>query len=120
MRMPKSPMWLAIRSGSRAWLTWVCSTALTSAWSPQALPACLNWASANSASVPILPIAFTFGHSASQLVLSLPELPLNTPATIVRIDGSDHLTQRLLEFGLLEGDQIEIIGVAPLGDPLEI
>jgi ferrous iron transport protein A len=62
---------------------------------------------------------------ASQLVLPLPELPLselalNTPATIVRIDGSDHLAQRLLEFGLLEGDPIEIIGVAPLGDPLEI
>jgi len=53
-------------------------------------------------------------------VLPLPELPLKTQATIVRIDGSDHLTQRLLEFCLLEGDPIEVIGVAPLGDPLEI
>lgn len=53
-------------------------------------------------------------------MLPLPELPLKTPATIVRIDGDDHLTQRLLEFGLLEGDPIEVIGVAPLGDPLEI
>lgn len=53
-------------------------------------------------------------------MLPLPELPLKTPAIIVRIDGSDYLTQRLLEFGLLEGDLIEVIGVAPLGDPLEI
>ena len=53
-------------------------------------------------------------------MLPLPELPLKTPAIIIRIDGSDHLTQRLLELGLLEGDPIEVIGVAPLGDPLEI
>ncbi|MFT3882683.1 MAG: FeoA domain-containing protein [Gemmatales bacterium] len=53
-------------------------------------------------------------------MLPLPELPLKTPATILRIDGTDHLTQRLLEFGLMEGDPIEVIGVAPLGDPLEI
>jgi ferrous iron transport protein A len=53
-------------------------------------------------------------------VLPLPELPLDTPAMIVSITGSDHITQRLLEVGLLEGDAIEIIGVAPMGDPLEI
>ena len=50
----------------------------------------------------------------------LPEIALATPATIVSISGSDHLTQRLYELGLLEGDTIEIIGIAPLGDPLEI
>lgn len=53
-------------------------------------------------------------------MLPLPELPKSIPATIVRIDGSDHITQRLLEMGLLEGDPIELIGIAPLGDPLEI
>lgn len=53
-------------------------------------------------------------------VLPLPDLALNTPATITSITGSDYITQRLLEFGLLEGDTLEIIGVAPLGDPLEI
>lgn len=53
-------------------------------------------------------------------MLPLPELPLGRPAIIASITGSDHLTQRLLELGLLEGDSIEIIGVAPLGDPLEI
>ncbi|MBL8824012.1 MAG: ferrous iron transport protein A [Planctomycetia bacterium] len=53
-------------------------------------------------------------------VLPLPELALNTPATITSMTGSDYITQRLLELGLLEGDTVEIIGVAPLGDPLEI
>lgn len=53
-------------------------------------------------------------------MVPLPEIALSTPATIVSISGSDHLTQRLYELGLLEGDTIEIIGIAPLGDPLEI
>jgi ferrous iron transport protein A len=39
---------------------------------------------------------------------------------IERVDGSPELVQRLLEFGLLEGEIIEVVGIAPLGDPLEI
>lgn len=39
---------------------------------------------------------------------------------IERVDGPPELVQRLLEFGLLEGEEIEVIGYAPLGDPLEI
>ena len=34
--------------------------------------------------------------------------------------GDDPLTQRLLEMGLLEGEEVEVLGVAPMGDPLEI
>ena len=30
------------------------------------------------------------------------------------------LVQRLLEMGLLEGEEIEVLGFAPLGDPMEI
>jgi ferrous iron transport protein A len=36
------------------------------------------------------------------------------------IDGLPELVQRLMEFGLLEGETIEVIGFAPLGDPIEI
>jgi ferrous iron transport protein A len=36
------------------------------------------------------------------------------------IDGAPELVQRLLEFGLMEGETVEVIGLAPLGDPLEI
>ena len=39
---------------------------------------------------------------------------------IERVDGPPELVQRLLEFGLLEGETIEVVGYAPLGDPLEI
>jgi ferrous iron transport protein A len=53
-------------------------------------------------------------------VLPLHDLPLGTPATIATILGSDNITQRLLELGVIDGDTVEIIAIAPLGDPLEI
>jgi len=36
------------------------------------------------------------------------------------VQGHDALVQRLFEMGLLEGEEIEVIGFAPLGDPMEI
>jgi ferrous iron transport protein A len=50
----------------------------------------------------------------------LSDLPVGSSASIVSIAGADHLTQRLYELGLLEGDSVKLLGVAPLGDPLEI
>lgn len=39
---------------------------------------------------------------------------------IIRIDGNDVISQRLMEMGLIEGDAVEVVAVAPLGDPLEV
>jgi ferrous iron transport protein A len=39
---------------------------------------------------------------------------------IVAVAGTDALVQRLMEMGLLEGEEVEIVGYAPMGDPLEI
>ena len=39
---------------------------------------------------------------------------------IVALGGDDALVQRLMEMGMLEGDEVELLGVAPLGDPLEV
>lgn len=39
---------------------------------------------------------------------------------IEAIHGDDYLVQRLLEMGLLEGEEIEVLGFAPFGDPMEI
>jgi ferrous iron transport protein A len=30
------------------------------------------------------------------------------------------LAQRLMEMGMLEGDEVELLAFAPLGDPLEV
>ena len=41
-------------------------------------------------------------------------------ARIEALQGNASLVQRLLEMGLLEGETIEVLGFAPLGDPMEI
>lgn len=51
---------------------------------------------------------------------ALSDLRQGQRARIDRIDGGDAISQRLMEMGLLEGDVIELVGFAPLGDPLEI
>ena len=51
---------------------------------------------------------------------TLDQLQTGQRAAIEALEGSDGLTQRLLEMGLLEGEEIEVVGFAPLGDPMEI
>ena len=51
---------------------------------------------------------------------SLDQLRVGQRARVQAIDGDDALVQRLLEMGLLEGEEIEVIGFAPLGGPIEI
>jgi ferrous iron transport protein A len=52
--------------------------------------------------------------------LRLASLPLATPSTILRIDGPRAVRRRLLELGLVPGTRVSVIGVSPLGDPLEL
>ena len=51
---------------------------------------------------------------------SLDQLHAGQRARIEAVQGSDALFQRLLEMGLLEGEEIEVLAFAPLGDPIEI
>lgn len=38
---------------------------------------------------------------------------------IVEVVGDDAISVRLMEMGVTDGEQIELIGFAPLGDPIE-
>jgi ferrous iron transport protein A len=51
---------------------------------------------------------------------SLDQLQAGQRARIEAIQGDDALVQRLLEMGLLEGEEVEVVGFAPLGDPMDI
>jgi ferrous iron transport protein A len=51
---------------------------------------------------------------------SLDRLRLGQRGWVKAVQGDDALVQRLLEMGLLEGEEVEVIGFAPLGDPMEI
>ena len=41
-------------------------------------------------------------------------------ATVTAVTGDPAVVQRLAEFGLFEGEAVELLGRAPLGDPIEV
>jgi ferrous iron transport protein A len=51
---------------------------------------------------------------------SLDQLERGQRATVTALAGDDGIVQRLLEMGLFEGEEVEVLGFAPLGDPMEI
>lgn len=51
---------------------------------------------------------------------SLAELPVGCSGRVVQVEGVDETSIRLLEMGVTPGVEFRIIGVAPLGDPLEL
>ena len=51
---------------------------------------------------------------------SLATLAVGARAKVVKTDGVDEIACRLMEMGLTPGVELSLVGVAPLGDPLEI
>ena len=52
--------------------------------------------------------------------VTLDQVPEGRRARIVAMVGDDMVVQRIMEMGLFEGEDIEVLGFAPLGDPMEI
>lgn len=52
--------------------------------------------------------------------LTLDSLRRGRSATILALGGDDGVTRRLRELGFLPGVEVEMIGSAPLGDPLAV
>lgn len=52
--------------------------------------------------------------------ITLDSLSVGSCCVVTSIEGDDQLTRRLLEMGLFEGEELEVIAKAPLGDPLEV
>ncbi|HEX2735401.1 MAG TPA: FeoA family protein [Polyangiaceae bacterium] len=52
--------------------------------------------------------------------MTLNELPVGASAVILRVGGQQSFRRRLLELGLLPGTEVQLLRVAPLGDPLEL
>ena len=51
--------------------------------------------------------------------MTLDQISRGSVARIRDVTGDDSLAVRLMEMGLIEGEEIELLGSAPLGDPLE-
>lgn len=52
--------------------------------------------------------------------MTLDKLPIGQTAIITKVGGEDSLRCRLLDMGLTPKTKIEIVKVAPMGDPIEI
>ena len=53
-------------------------------------------------------------------MVPLDQLQAGQRGRIGGVEGNDPLVQRLMEMGLFEGEEVEVLGFAPLGDPMEI
>ena len=51
---------------------------------------------------------------------TLDRMPPGRRARVLALSGEPALVQRLCEMGLVEGDEVEVLAVAPLGDPVEV
>lgn len=51
---------------------------------------------------------------------TLDQLGVGQAGRIQAIAGDPALVQRLYELGLIEGEVVEVVAFAPLGDPLEV
>lgn len=52
--------------------------------------------------------------------MNLASLSVGQKACILDFQGEHALVQRLLELGLTDGEVVEVLRFAPLGDPMEI
>ncbi|HKO51664.1 MAG TPA: FeoA family protein [Polyangiaceae bacterium] len=52
--------------------------------------------------------------------MNLAETRIGQIVTVAQIAGEGSFRRRLMELGLVPGTRVEVIGVAPLGDPLEL
>lgn len=51
---------------------------------------------------------------------TLDKLKPGESGVVATLHGNGPLQQRLLEMGLIEGSEVKVVRLAPLGDPLEI
>ena len=52
--------------------------------------------------------------------MNLAQTRIGQVVTVVHVAGDGSFRRRLMELGLVPGTRIEVVGVAPLGDPLEL
>ncbi len=53
-------------------------------------------------------------------VICLRKLPRDTPATVRRVEAVGELGRRIRDMGLIPGADVEVIGRAPLKDPVAL
>jgi Fe2+ transport system protein FeoA len=53
-------------------------------------------------------------------VTTLAQLSVGARGRVVRVNQFDEVSARLMEMGLTPGVDVQVLGAAPLGDPIEL
>jgi len=52
--------------------------------------------------------------------MNLAQTRIGQIVTVAHVAGEGSFRRRLMELGLVPGTRVEVVGIAPLGDPLEL
>lgn len=55
-----------------------------------------------------------------EINMTLSQLPIGRDARVISVNGTDRISRRLMEMGVIPGVDVKIIKKAPFGDPMEI
>ena len=53
-------------------------------------------------------------------IKALRELNVKEKGRVVEIRGSGSIRRRLMDMGVVKGSEVEVVRVAPLGDPIDV
>ena len=123
MAEAKPPMWrksTANPVGLAEWPNSASDTAVACACCNRGAHASSKSANAVSLYAAIAPFKFSFAPSRVSPMPTLDQMRVGEVARVESIRGDDAIVQRIMEMGLLEGEDVEVIGFAPLGDPMEV
>jgi conserved domain protein len=52
--------------------------------------------------------------------MTLNEVPVGEVCTVVKLNGTGALKRRIMDMGITKGTEIQVVKIAPLGDPMEL
>jgi Fe2+ transport system protein FeoA len=52
--------------------------------------------------------------------MTLSQLQIGQDARVVSVNGTNRISRRLMEMGIIPGVDVQMIKMAPFGDPIEI
>jgi len=52
--------------------------------------------------------------------MTLTSLPVGRDARVTAVNGTGSVTRRLMEMGVIPGVSVQVVKMAPFGDPIEI
>ena len=52
--------------------------------------------------------------------ITLTKLPIGQSARVTAVNGTGRVTRRLMEMGVIPGVLVQVVKMAPFGDPIEV